>query len=171
MLGEVIDDSQGVESEHGISKGLGFLEMTTTLEPSKQLRQREGTLCLSEARAVGYEIHCGKSKGPALTKPFMQFIDGSFDGGISGDGQIIGTYLHGLFDAPASAKALLSWAGLDSLQSVNVAEIREQQLERLADALEEHVEVEKLFPELFNRTELESKITLSGRTRQAPWRE
>ena len=171
MLGEVIDDSQGVESAPGTSQGLGWLKITTTLEPSKQLRQREGTLCLSDARAVGYEIHCGESSGAALDKPFMQFIDGSFDGAISGDGQIIGTYLHGLFDDPSSAKALLSWAGLDSLQSVDVAEIREQQLERLADALEEHVEVEKLFPALFNPVDLENKLTLSGRTRQAPWRE
>jgi adenosylcobyric acid synthase len=171
MLGEIIDDSQGVESAAGISEGLGFLKMTTTLEPSKQLRQREGTLCFSKARATGYEIHCGESSGPALSKPFMQFTDGSLEGAISGDDQIIGTYLHGLFDDPSSAKALLSWAGLDSLQSVDVAEIRDQQLERLADALEEHVEVEKLFPELFNRPDLENKFASSGRTRQVPWRE
>lgn len=171
MLGEVIDDSQGVEGASGVSQGLGFLEMTTTLEPSKQLRQREGTLSFSKARAVGYEIHCGESSGPALDKPFMQFADGSNDGALSADGQIIGTYLHGLFDDTASAKALLSWAGLDSLQSVDVAEIREQQLERLADALEEHIEVEKLFPALFNRSDLEDKFAANGRARQAPWRE
>lgn len=171
MLGKVIDDSHGVESSPGISEGLGFLEMTTSLEPSKQLRQRQGTLSFNNASAVGYEIHCGQSSGPALSNPFMQFADGTNDGAISADGQIIGTYLHGLFDDPASAKALLSWAGLDSLQTVDVANVREQQLERLADALEEHVEVEKLFPALFNRHELDNKFAANNRKRQVPWRE
>ena len=60
-----------------------------------------------------------------------------FDGLVSEDNQIMGTYLHGLFDKPSAANALLAWAGLKSQEAANLDDIREQQLEPLADALEE----------------------------------
>ncbi|MNN45447.1 cobyric acid synthase [compost metagenome] len=53
---------------------------------------------------------------------------------MSGDGQILGSYLHGMFDTPAACSALLRWAGLESAHTVDTAALREASLERIADA-------------------------------------
>ena len=55
---------------------------------------------------------------------------------ISDDGQILGTYLHGLFVAPEACQALLHWAGQPGTQAVDLDALRDQSLERLADAMQ-----------------------------------
>ena len=151
MLGDRIDDPAGVESEPGATTGLGLLAMTTRLETEKQLRRTSGTLAnwhSGETAAIdGYEIHCGVSTGPALDVPFAHLPHGS-DGAISGDGQIIGTYLHGLFDNPAACAALLTWAGLDKPATFDYRVQCDQQIDRLADCLEEHLDLTVLWPDL-----------------------
>lgn len=150
MLGASIEDPDGLESDAGRSSGLALFDMITVLEPVKQLNRRTGKLSFgSRGSITGYEIHCGRSVGSALANPFLQFADGSVDGAISSDGQIIGTYLHGLFDEPDSANGILQWAGLANVGAVDVAQVREQQLERLADMLERQLAFKKIFPNLF----------------------
>jgi len=147
MLGNSIDDAQGVEGPSGRSKGLGLLDMQTELRPEKKLERVVGKLALGEAQVEGYEIHCGQSAGPALAAAAVVLADGRTDGAVSHDGQILGTYLHGLFDHPESRDALLSWAGLQPTEAPSVSELRERQLERLADALEGDIDCAALFGE------------------------
>ena len=75
----------------------------------------------------------GSSSGAALERAAFH-IDGRPEGALSADGQILGTYLHGLFDTPPACAALLRWAGLDSAVVVDTAQLREESLERIADA-------------------------------------
>ena len=75
----------------------------------------------------------GTSHGAALDLPAFD-IDGRGEGACSPDGQILGTYLHGLFDHPAACAALLRWAGLRSETVVDLNQLREQSLDRIADA-------------------------------------
>jgi adenosylcobyric acid synthase len=56
------------------------------------------------------------------------------EGAVSADGQILGTYLHGLFDHPQACTALLHWAGLRSSVRVDTGALREASLDRIADA-------------------------------------
>lgn len=139
MLGRVVHDPEGIEGASGSSKGLGWLELETTLETSKQLHRVKGRLAFADASVQGYEIHCGVSRGDALTAPFAQLNDGRSDGAISADGQVMGSYLHGLFDDPQALSALLSWAGLKDATSVDVRALRESSIERLADMVEAHL--------------------------------
>ena len=78
----------------------------------------------------------------------MLLSDGRSDGAISDDGQIMGTYLHGLFDEPAAQDALLAWAGLETSAAPAIADIQEAQLERLADSIEASLDLARLFPGL-----------------------
>ena len=119
MLGTRIDDPLGLEGAAGSSAGLGLLEFTTQLHAEKQLRNVTGRLSLEQAAVSGYEIHAGVTVGAALERPAVRLSDGRCDGAISADGQILGTYLHGLFEAPQSSVALLRWAGLADVQSVD----------------------------------------------------
>ena len=143
MLGEAIHDPHGIEGEPGSSPGLAYLAMRTTLEPEKQLRNVCGRLCLNDAEVHGYEIHAGVSAGPALSKPVVQLEHGP-DGAISDDDQVLGTYLHGLFEAPAACAAVLTWAGLRNAEAPDYRGLREQAIERLADAVAEHLDTTRL---------------------------
>jgi len=144
MLGHKIDDPIGVEGLAGTSKkGLGLLEMYTTLHDMKQLRQNKGQLLLNDAPISGYEIHAGVSEGKALLRPLLQLSHGP-DGAISEDQQIIGTYLHGLFEQQSSCDALLQWAGLKNVSSPNYHALREADIERLAAMVDEHMDTAEL---------------------------
>lgn len=149
MLGEQLSDPQGVEGEPGKESGLGLLKMRTELRAHKQLTTVSGRLTgLGNEVARGYEIHCGISEFQAQYRTLLTFED-STDGIVSGDEQIIGTYLHGLLDTPDACAAILSWAGLTTNeQAPNLNQVREQQIERLADALEEHMNLDDLMHDL-----------------------
>jgi adenosylcobyric acid synthase len=144
MLGAAILDPQGVEGPVGQSAGFGWLDMRTVLQPCKQLRNVEGTLCLEQAPVSGYEIHAGQSDGPALDHAAVMLEHGRRDGAISADGRILGTYLHGLFERPSACAALLRWAGLPQPLSMDHPARREQMLDRLADAVERSLDVPRL---------------------------
>lgn len=144
MLGSQLHDPLGLEGAAGSSLGLDLFEFDTVLAEHKQLRNVQGRLCLEEAAISGYEIHAGISSGPALERPAVQLDDGRRDGVRSDDGQIIGTYLHGLFESPVSSSALLRWAGLKDVQEVDYHALRERDLERLADLVEQHLDTAKL---------------------------
>jgi adenosylcobyric acid synthase len=59
MLGKHIHDPYGLEGEAGSSNGLGLLDLETTLESEKQLRNAGGGLAIGDAPVSGYEIHAG----------------------------------------------------------------------------------------------------------------
>ncbi len=149
MLGTAIHDPHGIEGTPTTHQGFGLLALTTTLQPEKQLTNRSGTLTSNllvdgcDGLVQGYEIHCGVSSGAALAQPAV-YLGGQADGALSTDGQILATYLHGLFDSPSALSALLAWAGLAQAQSIDINQIREQQIERLADAIEQHVDMPAL---------------------------
>jgi adenosylcobyric acid synthase len=144
MLGRFVHDPHGIESEPGSSEGLGWLDVETTLEARKQLRRVGGKLVLGEARVSGYEIHCGVSHGAALATPSSVLDDGRCDGALSPDGQILGSYLHGLFDEPQALHALLDWAGLPQAVTIDMHALREASIERVADAVQAHLDTSTL---------------------------
>ena len=133
MLGTSVADPAGIEGPAGMSDGLGILPMTTMLASRKQLAQVQGTCTFADAGVSGYEIHMGISSGPALERPAF-VIGGRGEGARSLDDQVLGTYLHGLFDSPQAGSALLRWAGLDSEVVVDASELREASLDRIAKA-------------------------------------
>ena len=146
MLGAEIDDPLGIEGPAGSGPGLGLLELHTVLQPQKQLRNVSGWLAIDETPVHGYEIHMGHSSGAALARPAVVLDDGRPDGAISSDGQIIATYLHGLFEDGAACAALLRWAGLDAAITFDHGRRREEMLDRLAHCIEQSLDVARLLP-------------------------
>lgn len=143
MLGQALHDELGVEGPPGSIIGLNLLAMETHLAAEKKLARVEGMLALNGAPFSGYEIHMGVTTGPALARPLVKLSAG-VDGAISDDQQIIGTYIHGLFDHPEACDALLEWAGLDKAESPDYRAMREVHLNRLADSVEQHLQLERL---------------------------
>jgi adenosylcobyric acid synthase len=140
MLGKQLHDPLGLEGPAGSSPGLGLLDMNTVLEAEKQLRNVRGTLALENVEVSGYEIHAGVTSGAALERAAVRLDDGRHDGAWSEDGQVFGTYLHGLFESPQACSALLRWAGLKDVEQVDYHALRERDIERLADLVEHHLD-------------------------------
>jgi len=143
MLGTKIHDPHGVEGSSGESNGLEFLQYETTLEEQKTLLNVSGRLNLDNAKVTGYEIHQGQTIGPALDNPAI-ILDTGTDGAISEDQQILATYLHGLFEQPEAFNAIIKWAGCSEINSVDYHALKESEIERLADTLERHMDMNRL---------------------------
>ena len=144
MLGSVIDDT--VESGSGPTPGLGLLPVRTRYEPSKVTRRRTGRAWGSPVS--GYQIHHGRVTAEG-GDPFVILHD--LDTGEHVDGvrraDIWGTTLHGLFDSDHFRRTFLetvaSARGKRWLSDgIRVADVRSAALDRLADAVDEHFDMD-----------------------------
>ena len=144
MLGKCITDPYGVEGVPGEITGFNLLDFVTELKPHKQLKNVQGRLFVNNAQVTGYEIHAGVTIGAALNTPAVTLENGN-DGAISADGQILTTYIHGIFDQPEALQGLLQWAGAGIVEALDIQQIRENALNRLADIVEENMDVSALF--------------------------
>jgi adenosylcobyric acid synthase len=148
MLGQQIHDPSGVEGKIGSTKALAYFDMQTTLQKNKQLKHTTGRLWKNQARVSGYEIHAGISTGPALEHPAIIINNLSSghksDGALSIDKQIMGTYLHGLFDEHATCDAILQWCGLEQAESADYFAVKEQGINRLADNIEKYLDMDAI---------------------------
>ncbi len=148
MLGRSIHDPHGIEGPAGTSRGLGLFEMDTTLLPEKRVCEARGRLVIEDVEVRGYEIHAGITTGQALAHPACRLYRSNLgsgpDGACSEDGQILGTYLHGLFDTPEAGSALLRWAGLEAPAPFDIEARREDRIEHLADAVESALDVDAI---------------------------
>ena len=115
MLGEALIDVHGVESQ-GNAPGLGLLPLVTSFEPQKTVRRtttRFGELAgawgaLSGVPVSGYEIHSGQTaQHPAMAAKgdvAREVIPGLAWQNAAGN--VMGCYLHGLFEDAAVLRAL-----------------------------------------------------------------
>lgn len=144
MLGQVIDDSMGIEGKPGSSTGLGYFSYKTSLADHKQLKQVQGYFIDEPSiQVTGYEIHAGITTDLNHCQALIK-LDGQNDGVQSKDGQIIASYLHGIFDHPQACTHLLNWAGLNSPIDYDYRQLQEQAIDRLADALESHIDLSSI---------------------------
>jgi hypothetical protein len=147
MLGDWIEDPEGVETAQKQVQGLGLLPLRTRFCGSKQLRQCRARHLPSGVEILGYEIHHGVTDFSNVTSLFID-ADGRVLGGGQPARRVWGTYIHGLFDSDAFRRefldALRLRKGLLPLgESRNVYSL-EPSLNRLAKAFREHVDYDAI---------------------------
>jgi adenosylcobyric acid synthase len=121
MLGVAIRDPKRVESVSGESSGLSLLPVTSEFLPVKSTHQigarvllGRGILAKSKGAPIrGYEIHMGQTNGADAERPFQieqrsKKSCAELEGSLSQDGNVLGTYIHGLFHNDALRGAILS---------------------------------------------------------------
>ncbi|EEW08531.1 cobyric acid synthase [Vibrio mimicus VM603] len=150
MLGKWVHDPLGIEGDAGSSEGLGLFAMETELTAEKRLTNVQGSLMLDgqEVIAQGYEIHAGRSTWAEDQKSPIMLSDGSVDGLVSDCNQLFGTYLHGIFDRPETALRVCQWAGAAEIEQYDHRAVQERAIDRIADAIEEHLDLKLLWPDL-----------------------
>ena len=151
MLGKSVYDPDGVEAA-GITEiaGMGLINMDTVFRGDKVQTQTQGVFeniggLLADLNGIsyaGYEIHMGRSQ---KTLPVL-----------NGGGNVYGSYVHGIFDAPGVAdtilKALCVQKGIDlyALETFDRNAYKEQQYDKLADAVREGLDMELVY-KILNR--------------------
>ena len=143
MLGQWIDDPDGIEGPSGRTPGLGFLDVFTMMTPHKQLTRVQGHHLATGTAISGYEIHIGRSDGPDRARPFAR-IEGMAEGATSADGRIMGSYLHGLFSGDAFRSMFLADLGMPR-SGLSYPAAVDETLDALAVHLETHLDIAALF--------------------------
>jgi adenosylcobyric acid synthase len=145
LLGERIEDE--VESREGTVSGLGLLPLRVRFDPAKTLARPAGR-ALGE-RAEGYEIH----HGVAEVLGGDDFFTGESGESVDGCrvGSVWGTHWHGSLESDGFRRAFLrriaADAGRDGFAPdpcTDFAALREAQIERLGDLIEEHADTDAL---------------------------
>lgn len=143
MLGQSLSDPNGVE-HGGTMSGIGLLPHSTVFENEKVRTNAVGVLSnvegifseLSGKTYQGYEIHMGVS---------------GVSGNIINEGNVYGTYIHGVFDKEEIAltvvKALLSAKGLDfsDVKAFDVDAYKQSQYDILADGLRQALDMDLIY--------------------------
>ena len=150
MLGRSLEDPEGLEGAPnqvlGIVPdpvpGLGLLNVTTRLTPSKALTEVQGRHENTGERIRGYEMHMGRTEGPDRDRPYLRLESGP-DGAQSPDGRVCGTYVHGLFSEDAFRRAFLKALGGSGSGLAFEAQV-EATLDVLADHLASNLDTEAL---------------------------
>ena len=142
MLGEALIDLHGID---GNGPGLGLLPLVTVFEEAKTVHHRMATFgglvgpwqALSGLEVPGYEIHHGRTaQHPAMAAGgdvARQVLPDGL-GWQNARGNVLGLYLHGMFEDPAVLQALFG-AQVPTLDAV---------LDGLADYVEQHFGADKL---------------------------
>ena len=167
MLGHMLRDPLGVESAAPEVGGLGLLDMEVAFEPGKRTVQAAGAITdaadwlkpLENTHIEGYEIHSGVNTFGPEARFWMRLGDDpqshALDGACNASGNVLGTYLHGLFDDGALADALVRRAralkGLPETPvnaeqaAVNMRTYREAQFDKLARTVRESLDMETVY--------------------------
>ena len=140
MLGQDISDPLGLEGAPSTVKGLGHLNVSTTMSEQKRLALTRATYLPTGDAVEGYEIHLGQTDGPDTAQAWLS-IDGRPEGAASMNGQIMGCYLHGLFSSDAFRA---SFIGQSASSDLNYSAEVDAVLDRLAAHMEQHMDLDLL---------------------------
>ena len=142
MLGTCVSDPDGIEGPPGDTPGLGHLEVDTTMISGKTVQSVEAIHTATGSRMQGYEIHIGLSDGPDCERPFAH-IDGKPEGACSSNGQISGSYMHGMFVDDTFRAAFLAQLGVPRSGN-SYSETVNTTLDELAQHMETHLDIDGL---------------------------
>lgn len=152
MLGRRIRDPDGVESRVPEAIGLGLLEVQTLFAREKVTARVSGCELSSHLPIEGYEIHAGRIAGPdAHPGPFQiterdERVVNEREGAQTADRRVMGSSIHGLFDAADYRRAFLnrlrSARGLLPVADAgpDAPQMRARSYDRLADAVRAHLD-------------------------------
>ena len=154
MMGELIYDRHSIESNCKKIEGLGLLPVRTHLKKEKALSRIRARDLFSGIEVSGYEIHHGVTKIGNGCKPLFEIFQRNgrkvkyLDGITRNNGRILGTYIHGLFDAAVFRRDFLNrvrtkkgWPAL----SQSAAFDPDTEIDKLARLVRENIDFTYLY--------------------------
>lgn len=158
MMGRWVHDPDGVEGTPGKTPGLDFLPVETFMIAPKTTTLTEFRWQGIEGR--GYEIHMGQTRHHAGAEHMLEITARNstacqdVDGCLAPGGRCMGTYLHGLFDAPGITRLWLDHIGVTE---VKVSEIhgpaaRDRDYDLLAAHAAQHLDMAAIERVVFEKS-------------------
>ncbi|MFT8314599.1 MAG: cobyric acid synthase [Clostridium sp.] len=170
MLGNSVKDPYGVETDSLNTEGMKLLDIDTSFEEEKVTTRVKAVMASDDLlRSVnkyivnyninkevyGYEIHMGICKYGENSKPLFNIIDKNglkvnySDGAINKRGNVMGTYIHGIFDSiyfrEYIVNLLRSKKGINLKESKEYEKLREKELDKLAAIVRESLDMESIY--------------------------
>ncbi len=131
MMGQTIDDPEGIEGPIKHLPGLGLLSIHTTMAREKTTQQV--TFLFEGQECHGYEIHQGQSTTDQM---------------VLQEGHCIGTYVHGILDNTPFVDFLLR-PFIDRVgarkATFDYQTYKEQQYDLLADHVRQYLDMDRLY--------------------------
>ncbi|SCZ79381.1 cobyric acid synthase [Pseudobutyrivibrio xylanivorans] len=158
MMGNTVLDPEGVE-EGGSIRGLELFPLETVLSGEKYRSQTEDCFDdltgiysgLAGEEFVGYEIHNGVTTVDS-ENPSLEIVERDDEGNIIlvQNKNLLGTYVHGIFDNGDLAYRLVSEIaqskGLSlEADSVDYQQLKEAEYDKLAQVLRENLDMEYIY--------------------------
>ena len=130
MLGQTVNDPDGIEGSINSLPGLGLLPINTTMTTEKTTKQV--TFEFNGQACQGYEIHQGVS---------------NTDEAILQTDHCIGTYIHGFLDNAPVIEHLLSKhvAQRSPLSTQSYTDFKNEQYDKLAAHVRQYVDMERIY--------------------------
>ncbi len=151
MMGQRLEDPNGIEGHIPAIPGLGLLPIHTIIESEKITKQSTFTFLPSNTTTVckGYEIHMGRTEtvNNAPWQHLAQLEDGRMDGYYLND-YCWGTYLHGILDNPVVLDQLAAGLTDKEVGTFDYQMFKEEQYDKLAALVREHVDMELVYRHL-----------------------
>jgi len=168
MLGKDIIDPENAESKTTKIGGLGLVDAETIFMLQKNTHQIKAKIhdihayrtylnnFSAKCDITGYEIHMGETRLLNGTLPFIKIIERSGkkvsldDGAISDDGNVIGTYVHGIFDNDEFRLELINnlrnKKGLPPILHEELSTVdKERQYDKLAGLFRKHIKMDLIY--------------------------
>jgi adenosylcobyric acid synthase len=169
MLGKKVSDPAGVESQERDADGLGLLDVKTVFLPEKHLYQVEAVHIESGMPVRGYEIHMGETERGSGVPPALTIQSrnsdanlSTADGAVSSEGNVWGTYIHGLFDDDAFRRRFIDSLrirkGLPALGKIMSRYDVDAEYDKLAALLRENLDVEGIYRILDSRPSISRMV-------------
>jgi adenosylcobyric acid synthase len=166
MLGKKLYDPEGVEGSIHEMEGLGLLDIETRFESKKEMAQVRGRLHkdlpgylkdVGGKEVAGYEIHMGTTilgRDAAVLLTIEERLGekaGYIEGCTNKEGNVVGVYLHGLFDSVDFMRSLLNTLrkkkGLEEVHTdlTSLEAFKNNEYDKLAKIVRENVDIETIY--------------------------
>ncbi len=184
MLGKDIKDPENTESETIETGGLDLINVSTVFKKQKSTYQVKARFhdnlfdrndsqvsminsSNTKSEIAGYEIHMGETQLLNGASPFLKIFERSEikvskdDGSISDNGNVIGTYLHGIFDNVVFRMELINCLrkrrGFLPILPEEMSTVdKEKQYDKLADLFRKHINMDLVYEKIGYREKLKN---------------
>ncbi|HAR84917.1 MAG TPA: cobyric acid synthase CobQ [Clostridium sp.] len=161
MLGKVLEDPYGVETTLESMEGLDILPIKTVFEEKKITTRVNGIIAKdlinndTPLSIYGYEIHMGKTTLLDEGKRLININKSNneeanhLDGVVNNKGNVMGTYIHGIFDGVEFRQHIINELrrdkGIEEKVSMAYEHLREKELDKLADLVRASIDMNKIY--------------------------
>ncbi len=160
MLGERLKDPEHTESRIPEMAGLGLLNFDVTFHEEKTTVQSSGSIncdsgwlnAYNGLQLDGYEIHTGTNDFGPECVPFL-YLNGRQepDGVMNREGNVMGSYLHGMFDTGVFWRAVADRVrekkglGRSEGEMLTMDQFRDREYDRLADVVRSSLDMDSVY--------------------------